>query len=47
MECCTGGDLKKVLEEGKRIEQPVFLLMIIIYFILKELLKITNNDERF
>jgi serine/threonine protein kinase len=44
MEYCRGGDLERVLEEGKCIEQPVFfLLMIVIYFILKELLKITNN----
>jgi serine/threonine protein kinase len=43
MEYCSGGDLERVLEEGKRIEEPVFLLVIIIYFILKELLKITNN----
>jgi serine/threonine protein kinase len=35
MEYCNGGDLEKVLKEGKRIEQPVFFLIIltiILYF---------------
>jgi serine/threonine protein kinase len=43
MEHCSGGNLEKVLEEGKRIEQPVFFFCYVNCFILKELLKITNN----
>jgi NIMA (never in mitosis gene a)-related kinase len=34
MEYCTGGDLERVLEEGKRIEQPVFFISDCYYYVL-------------
>jgi serine/threonine protein kinase len=34
MEYCSGGDLEKILEKGKTIEQSVFFYLIIIVIFL-------------